>query len=167
MPRNGSQVKLRRILAPVDFSESMARTLQYAAALARKHGATITLLHVVTPDRSRLFRWITRSESAEEMRDAGERQLRELVDTLWGDEVKAETVVAIGEEPHLEIINEAKETKADLILLSSCGAVGPGGLVRSNTAAKVVQNAPCPVLVVPLFGHGFVVDSPVLRSFDR
>jgi nucleotide-binding universal stress UspA family protein len=100
------------------------------------------------------------------LRDAGEYQLSQLIDTLWGDEIKAETVVAIG-EPHLQIVNGAKETKADLILMGSHGAVGAWGLFRGNTTAKVVRDAPCPVLVVPLLEHGFVVDSPVLRRFDN
>jgi universal stress protein A len=143
----------------------MARTLQYAAALARKYGAAITLLHVVKPDRSCLTRWITHAEPAEEMPDAGECQLGRLIDVLWGDEIEAEVMVAIG-KPHLQIVNEAKETNADLIIMGSHGAVGAWGLFRCNTTPKVVRRAPCPVLVVPLLEHGFVMDSPVLRSFD-
>jgi nucleotide-binding universal stress UspA family protein len=157
-------VKPQRILVPVDFSKSMAGTLQYAAMLAREVGATITLLHVVQPNRSRLVHWITRAESAEEMRDAGECQLSQLIDVLWGDEIKAETVVAIG-EPHRQIVNEAKETKADLILLGSHGAMGAWGLFCRNTTSRVVRNAPCPVLVVPLFEHGFPMVRPVPRRF--
>ena len=165
MPRNGSQVKLRRILAAVDFSETMAGTLQYASTLAREFGATITLLHVVKPDRLRITRGITHTELAEELRDAGECQLRQLIDVLWGDEIKAEAVVAIG-DPHQQIVNEANETKADIILMGSRGAVGAWGLFRCNTTSKVLRYAPCPVLVVPLFEHGFAAGSRVLRSFD-
>jgi len=166
MSRNGSEVKPQRILVPVDLSESMARTLQYAAALAREVGATITLLHVVRPNRSRLVHWITRAESAEEMRDAGECQLSQLIDVLWGDEIKAEVLVAIG-EPHRQIVNEAKETKADLVLMGSHKAVGAWGPFRRNTTANVVRNASCPVVVVPLFEHGFPMGSPVLRRFGN
>jgi hypothetical protein len=64
-------MKLQMTLAPVDFSESMARTPQYAAAFARESGAAITLLHVVIPDRSCITRGITRTQLAEEMREAG------------------------------------------------------------------------------------------------
>jgi hypothetical protein len=88
-----------------------------------------------------------------------------LTDALWGDEIEAEAVVATG-KPHLQIVNEAKEIKADLIIIGSNGTVGAWGLFRRNTTSKVVRYAPCPVLVVPLFGRGFVVDSPALRSFD-
>ncbi len=163
MPRYGSHVKLQRILAPVDFSESMAGTLQHAAALAREFGAAITVLHVVKPDRSCLTRWITPAEPAEELRDAGECQLGRLIDVLRGDEIEAEVVVAIG-EPDRQIVNEAKETNADLIVMGTRGAVGAWGRFRHTLASKVVRNAPCPVLAVPLFQRGFMMDNPALRS---
>jgi len=143
----------------------MARTLQYAAALAREYGAAITLLHVVKPDQSCLTRWITQAESAEKMRDAGEYQLSRLIEVFWGDEIEAEVLVADG-KPHLQIVNEARETNADLIIMGSHGAVGTWGLFRQSTTSKVARDAPCPVLVVPLLEHGFVLDSPVLRDFD-
>src|ERR1017187_8193459 len=115
MSRNGSELKLQRILAPVDFSVSMPGTLRCAAALAREFGAAITLLHVVKPDRSCITRETTRIQLAEEMRDAGECQLNQLIDVLWANEIKAEAIVAVG-KPHLQIVNEAKEIRADLII---------------------------------------------------
>jgi nucleotide-binding universal stress UspA family protein len=158
-------MKLRRILAPIDFSESMARTLQYAAAFAREFGAAITLLHVVKPDRSCIASRITRAQLAEEMRDGGECQLSRLIDVLWGDEIQAEAIVAIG-NPHQQIVNEARETKADLIIMGRHGAIGAWGLFRCNTASKVVRYAPCPVLVVPMVEQEFMVGSRVLRNVD-
>ena len=159
-------MKLQRILAPVDFSESTANTLHYAAAFAREFGAAITLLHVVKPDRPCITHGITRTQLAEEMVEAGECQLSQLIDALWGDEIEAEAVVAVG-KPDLQIVNEAKETRTDLIVMGSHGAVGAWGLFRRNTTAKVIRYAPCPVFVVPLFGRGLLVVSPPLRSFDN
>jgi nucleotide-binding universal stress UspA family protein len=99
------------------------------------------------------------------MRDAGDCQLNKLIDVLWANEVKAEALVAVG-TPHVQIVNEAKEIRADLIIMGTHGPVGIWGLFRRNTTSKVVRYAPCPVLVVPLFEHGFSVGSRVLRSFD-
>jgi nucleotide-binding universal stress UspA family protein len=165
MLRNQSQMKLQKILAPVDFSGSMPGTLQHAAAFAREYGAAITLLHVVKPDQSCLTHGIARLRLAEEVREAGECQLSQLIDVLWADEIKAEAIVAIG-IPHLQIVNEAREIQADLIIMGTHGPVGIWGLFRRNTTSKVVRYAPCPVLVVPLFERGFPVGSPMLRSID-
>jgi nucleotide-binding universal stress UspA family protein len=57
-------MKPQRILAPVDFSESMPGTLQCAAAFAREFGAAITLLHVVKPDPSFIPHGIARLQLA-------------------------------------------------------------------------------------------------------
>ena len=165
MPRNGSQLKLQRILAPVDFSESMPGTLQCAAAFAREFGAAITLLHVVKPDHSCTAHGLARLQLAEELREAGECQLSRLIDVLWANEVKAEALVATG-VPYLQIVSEAREVKADLIIMGTHGPVGLWGLFRRNTASKVVRYAPCPVFIAPLFGRGLPVGSPLLRSFD-
>src|SRR5215218_6867235 len=40
-------VTFRRILAPTDFSDSSTPAVRYAAELAEKFGAELTLLHVV------------------------------------------------------------------------------------------------------------------------
>jgi len=159
-------MKLQRILAPVDFSESMASTLRYAAAFARELGAAITLLHVVKPDRSCITRGITRTQLAEEMREAVECQLSLLIAALWGDELEAEAVVATG-KPHLQIVNEAREAHSDLIIMGSHGAVGAWGLFRRNTSAKVIRNAPCPVLVVQALERGCVRDGSIQNCPDR
>ena len=159
-------MKPQRILAPVDFSEAMPGTLQCAAAFAREFGAAITLLHVVKPDPSFITHGLARLRLSEAERDAGECQLNKLIDVLWANEVKAEALVAVG-IPHLQIVNEAKEIRADLIIMSTHGPVGIWGLFRRNTASKVVRYAPCPVLVVPLFERSFSVGSRVLRNFDN
>jgi nucleotide-binding universal stress UspA family protein len=41
-------IEFKRILCPVDFSDSSTRVLAHAAALARWYGAQLTVLHVVS-----------------------------------------------------------------------------------------------------------------------
>jgi nucleotide-binding universal stress UspA family protein len=156
-------MRLRRILVPIDFGESTIEALRYAAAFAREYKATITLLHVVKPDGSEAKREL--ASVSEDLVEKGERQLRKLIDVIWGDEIVTDIVVATG-KPYLQIVNEAKETSADMILMASHGPVGTWGLIRRGTATKVVRHAPCPVLVVRPFGHGFVRDGVVERCID-
>src|SRR2546423_9108466 len=42
-------IRLTRILVPVDFSRASAKSLCYASALAKLHGAKIILLHITKP----------------------------------------------------------------------------------------------------------------------
>jgi universal stress protein A len=164
MNQTPAVMRLRRILVPVDFGETTVEALRYAAAFAREYKATITLLHVAKPDGSEARRNL--SSVSEDLVETGERQLRKLVDVIWGDEIATDIVVATG-KPYLQIINEAKETGADMILMASHGPVGTWGLIRRGTATKVVRYAPCPVLVVRPFGRGFVRDAVAERCVDH
>ena len=155
-----SGMQLCRILVPVDFSAATTKALQYAAAFAREYKALITLLHVVVPDGSHAQRNISRQRLIEEMSEVSEDQLRKLADIIWGEEITTDVVVATG-KPYLQIVNEAKEMNSDLIIMASHGVIGSWGLFRRNTTAKVVQYAPCPVLVVQMFGRGLVTDALV------
>ena len=151
-------MNLRRILVPIDFSESTANVLQYTETLAREYGATVTLLHVIRPDGSHHRRNISKERLIEEIREAGEMQLWKLADALWGDEVATDAVVATG-KPYLQIVGEAREMASDLIIMGGHGPVGSWGLFRRNTLAKVVRHAPCPVLVVHPFELGSIRDT--------
>src|SRR5271169_505275 len=148
-------VQLRRILVPIDFRDSTVAALRHAAAFARQYKATITLLHIVEPVGSELRRNISRERLIAEMSEVGECQIRKLVDVIWGGEIVTDIVVA-GGKPYQQIVNEAKETNADMIIMASHGAVGSWGLFRRSTTEKVVRHAPCPVLVVQAFEQGFV-----------
>jgi nucleotide-binding universal stress UspA family protein len=161
-----SGLQLRRILVPVDLLDSTLAALQYAAAFARQYKATITLLHIVEPVGQELRRNISRERLIEEMSEVGEYQIRKLVDVIWGEEIVTDVVVA-GGKPYQQIVNEAKETNADMIIMANHGAVGSWGLFRRSTTQKVVRHAPCPVLVVPAYERGFVVGAPSERNADR
>jgi nucleotide-binding universal stress UspA family protein len=159
-------LQLRRILVPIDFLDSTVAALRYAAAYAREYKATITLLHLVEPDGSHARRNISRERLIEEMSEVGEYQIRKLVDVIWGDEIVTDIVVA-GGKPYRQIVNEAKEMNADMIIRARHGAVGAWGFIRRGTTAKVVRHAPCPVLVVPALERGFAVGASVEKCPDR
>ena len=148
-------MNLRRMLVPIDFSESTAKVLQYTEALAREYRAAVTLLHVIRPDGSHHRRHVSKEQLTEELREASDRQLQKLADVLWGDDIATDVVVATG-KPFLQIVNGAKEMFSDLIVMGSHTPVGAWGLFRRNTLAKVVRHAPCPVLVVHPREQGFV-----------
>jgi nucleotide-binding universal stress UspA family protein len=151
--------KLQRILVPVDFSDCSTKALQYAIPFARQFAAELILLHVVQP-----FVAIPEMPSVDaalvqsQMRGAGKRQL----DTLRGtidDEIPSNTLLRVG-SPHVEIINAAKESGIDLIILSTHGRTGLAHVFLGSTAERVVRHAGCPVLVVREQEHEFVASKP-------
>ena len=66
-----------------------------------------------------------------------------------------ETRVASG-VPYREILREARETGADLIVIGTHGRTGVERVIFGSTAEKVVRMAPCPVLSVREGGKEFV-----------
>ena len=47
--QTSSQIHIRKVLVPIDFSPESVKPLSYAGALAKTHGARVILLHVTTP----------------------------------------------------------------------------------------------------------------------
>jgi len=54
--------------------------------------------------------------------------------------------------PDSEIVARAAETKADLIVMGTHGRSGLAHALLGSVAERVVQHAPCPVLIVPKRG---------------
>jgi universal stress protein A len=61
--------------------------------------------------------------------------------------LQAEPLLRHG-NPYEEIVKAAKEFAVDLIVIGSHGYTGLGRLVLGSTADRVLQYAPCPVLIV-------------------
>ncbi len=140
-----SQVK--RILVAVDFSEASREALEFAAALAKRLGAEIALLHVFegVPGELRILEAAYVDTS---FRDEAAQNLAE-----WTTNLRAAGVTATGEVREAAavsggIIGMAQKTKADLIVIGRHGTQQLERMFASNTVAKVLRHAPCPVLVV-------------------
>jgi nucleotide-binding universal stress UspA family protein len=144
----------RSILVPIDFSETSAITVTYAAKLAACFGCPVTLLHVINlqdypinqypleytvPDR-----YISQYEYAESEARNGLKSF-EVAFCSRGLTVKIETRVG---SPFEEILIAADLCAADLIVIGSHGRTGIGRLLLGSTAERVAGRARCPVLVV-------------------
>ena len=142
-----ARIEPRRILVPVDFSDSSARALRHAAKRAAESGGSLIVVHVVPAD----YGWlqIGRDESRELdrslQRQAADR-LRAFADENVGD-VPADLEVRIG-QPAEEIIVAARDSKSDSIMLSTRGLTGLDRYLIGSVAHRVAQLAPCPVVLL-------------------
>jgi len=143
----GSPIQFRRILCPVDFSESALDAMIYALNMAQEADATLTLLHVVefspvlsetslpAPDLSRV-----REAAAADAR----RRLHAFIPESTDTYCTVETAVVEG-RAYREILRKATELQSDLIVM---GVHGRGALDRSSSARRrttsfVRQRARC------------------------
>jgi nucleotide-binding universal stress UspA family protein len=131
----------RRLLVPLDGSETAENALPYAEEIAAKFGAEIILVSVSdspNADMRHLYRPYLE-------RIAGQVGLR-LKD--WADSKEATVVVkALKGKPADEILRCADENGVSLITMASRGASG-GKWLLGNVAWKVLQAADRPVLLI-------------------
>jgi nucleotide-binding universal stress UspA family protein len=141
---------IRRILCPVDFSDFSRRALDLAFALAARHDAEITALHVTAasfppmaafPEVPSLFP--LDAAVLERLR----AELDRLVAPARTPDIPLRTVVAQG-APVTTILLEAEELRADLIVMGTHGTGGFERWVLGSVAEKVLRKAPCPVLTM-------------------
>ena len=146
---------MQRIVVAVDHSEPSMRAAEFAADLAGKYGAELVLLIVArdvgAPDpgmeafaQMEHIRDSMPALHVEALRD-GLSALRDQLMLKGASKVSTEAIVG---DPAEQILDFAKDDKADLIVLGSRGHGRLAGLLLGSVAQKVVALANCPVLVV-------------------
>jgi nucleotide-binding universal stress UspA family protein len=145
--------RLDRVLCATDFSSFSTAALDRAVALAAAYGATVRLLHVLTPFPI----------AAPFLDVPGDPQLYETAAAQGRRSLAAEaarvqrpglTIEIAQRDGHAvqEIVTAAAEWPADLIAIGTHGHGGFERLVLGSVAEKVLRKAPCPVLAVPQTG---------------
>ena len=144
-------VSIRRILVPTDFSDCATLAVRYAAELAAKFGAELTLLHIVPdtvlalPDAVMPSPVMTPDLNA--LTEAGRTGLANLVAALELESRHPRAEVRIG-SPEREIVAAATDLGADLVCIATHGRGGLARVLLGSVAEMVVRHAPCPVLTV-------------------
>lgn len=134
--------KLKRILVPVDFSTCSNKALQYALPFARQFKADVVLLHVVVPHPAVPELGPVDMEAMSD----GRAELDTLTEKVRARN-RCTALLRVG-DPAREIVEAARESGADLIILSTHGRTGLAHVLLGSTAERVVRHARCPVLVV-------------------
>lgn len=144
----GSALKFKVIVVPLDFSPESKNALRYAAELAARVGAVMRLVHVVEPppflnDLAN----VALARSDEEIAKEARVKLQALAQAEIDELIPVQPEVRIG-KPYREIVSLAGVIGADLIVIATHGYTGLKHALLGSTAERVVQHAPCPVLVV-------------------
>ncbi len=138
----------KRILVAYDGSSFSWKALEYACRLASDTKGIVKALYVVDASRARVVVSGILFIREDEMRQAGEKLLEEArKKILEKHDVEIETCVRVG-HPVEEILEEAREWKADLIVVGARGTGGFRELILGSVAESLVRYSPIPVLVV-------------------
>lgn len=141
----------QRIIVGADGSPQSVNATRVAASLARRRGAKLWIVAVVRPPEG----WwgiVGSPPTAEALGDALSDAQRDVLDRTLAavdlEGVDYETVEDIG-EPAQQLIEQCEERDADLLVVGRRGAGVLRRVVVGSVAGHVVNEAPCPVLIVP------------------
>ena len=153
------EMKLNKILVPIDFSDYSKSALRYAVNFAKLFNAEIILIYVVEPviyppDFS--MGQIAIPTVTTEFDDRAKEELNKLAKNEIPQQLKVSIIIRTG-KPFVEIIDTATEADVDLIIIATHGHSGVEHILFGSTAEKVVRKAPCPVLTLrePVKGYLF------------
>ena len=153
-------IALKKILVPMDFGEAADAALTYARALARNFGSSIDVLHVAEDVSARMFAGEafvavppTLQKDLEEM---ARKQLDQRLIDQDPEPLPTRPVIVTSNVPAQTIVNYARETGVDLIVMGTHGRGALTHLLMGSVAERVVRLAGCPVLVVRHPEHEFV-----------
>jgi universal stress protein A len=140
----------KKILVAVDLTADTTPIVERAKALARIHGAELSLLHViepvplVTPFDVPDVMASTVLETQDEIAAGARKRLAKLAEDLGVPASRARVIVG---NTQAEIVNTAKDGAADLVVLGGRERHGLSLLV-DFTEDAVLHKAACDVLVV-------------------
>jgi nucleotide-binding universal stress UspA family protein len=144
--------KVSKIILPTDLSRFSLTAFDYAKDIAEQYEAEIYLVCVLDNNPPLVMLQNQKGMpklSVEEYEEKIKKEFNSVLGQLQ-DSTNAlvKGVVRKGDDSD-EIISFSHEIKADMIILSTHSRTGFLRSVLGSVADKVIQNARCPILVIP------------------
>lgn len=145
-----------RVLVGVDGSDTSQRALVWAAAEAQARDAILTVVHawqpfVVAFDAMPVVTDV--DFEGEGRRLVAEQLAAASLDGFADDRLE---VIVVPDSPAAAVLDAAED--ATLLVVGSRGRGGFASLLLGSVSQHVIQNAPCPVVVIPPEGKTRQVD---------
>jgi nucleotide-binding universal stress UspA family protein len=141
---------MNRILVPLDGSLLAEQSIEPAMKLARVHGATITLLKVVTPSKQRtdgMLQSAIGAAPASEVASA-QRYLETCLSSELERSVKVLRRVIVADDVAAAILNAADTMEADLVAIATRGRGAIARAASGSVADRVVRESPVSTMVI-------------------
>jgi nucleotide-binding universal stress UspA family protein len=140
--------KVKKILVPTDGSDCSLRAAELGISLAGVLGAEIVAIYVIdTVILEEISKGVEKEVVEKELKEKGECYLKYVAELAEKEGLKAEVILAKG-EPHDQIVHYARSKGADMIVIGTYGRRGAERILIGSVAERVIEYAPCPVLVV-------------------
>ena len=157
--------EIKKILYTTDMSDTSNYAFGYAASLANRYDALITIFHVLKNPRPTSDNLVANVLGKDKYKMLLDRGKTEVVETIrlrleeFCEETKAqlpscpflleEAIVKIG-NPVEKILQEINQKDYDIIVMGAHGHGAIAGTVMGSVSRRVVRRSTTPVLVVRL-----------------
>lgn len=140
---------INHIFFPTDFSKNADRALPFAAEIASRTGARLTLFHA-SQDTMDIAPGFEESRDRK-IQDTSER-FEELKTRLQKNDkyknIDVSTVLQSG-QTSTSLINQVSEQKPDLIVMGTKGTTGDRNAIFGSVTTSVITKSEIPILAVP------------------
>lgn len=139
----------KKILVPIDGSQTASKALDYALKLAQADQAEVRLVYCID-ELSLLSNHEYSGEIAQLARENGHKVLESGMALASTAKVKADTrlIDRVGQRLGESVADAAGEWGADLVVLGTQGRRGIGRVLLGSGAEQVMRMSPVPVLMV-------------------
>ncbi len=138
----------QKILIPADGSDYSLRAAEYGISIAKMLGAQIMVVYVMDEIVLNQISKVTDREDVErELKKDGQRYINYILGVAEKEGVKAASILAKG-RPFEQIVHIAKGLNMDLIVMGTYGLRGAERILIGSVAERVIEYAPCPVIVI-------------------
>ena len=155
---------MERILCPVDLKPDTLNSLEAAAHFAAAHKAQLVLLHVFTKRAYELAldEYDGDLSKVDALQEQQQLSMDKLCETMrqMVPNLNCTTMLRNGSAINI-ILEEAKNLKANLIVMGSHGVHDITEAMDGNHPVKVIERSPCPVLCMPE-GASFALPAKVV-----
>lgn len=143
----------KHLLVPVDGSDVSKKSLKKVAELAKSDGAAVTLVYVSDPTPPMAYSDSTMGYgiSQKEHKAACAAYAKDVFKkaaTLLGVSIKAKTLHIENANLSEGILDGAKKSKADVIVMASHKRTGIKGVLLGSETHEVIVHSKLPVLVL-------------------
>jgi nucleotide-binding universal stress UspA family protein len=157
--------KIKRILYATDLSENARYAFGYAADLAQKYNAQITIISVlesfspVSENRIKDMMGTEKWEhlkskysntSAEKIKERVSDFCKEMDKKIDSCNLMVDDIRVPKGIPHVQILKTAKDIKADMIVMGTHGHNILQDSLIGNTAKRIVKDSQMPVVIIRL-----------------
>lgn len=152
-------LSIKKILIPIDGSESSLEALRYASSFAREFNITVYLMTVVESHHSIYDVYADQNVLLQRESDILAIVNARLEETeKKAKEIGIKNIKTVSQSgiTYQKITEFAAEENIDLIVMGTHGRSGIAHFLIGSVTEKVIRTAPCPVLVIRPHIHGMI-----------